>query len=158
MILRIIFILFYLLNTSPSFSNSFSEIFGSEGAAGIENPRTRSLSYTFQYLTLSGSIGYVAKQLFESGFMQPIGLIPKSISNMSPLAYENDFYIDSHNANILAINNQIEKINHTNELKQSLFKSKFSVQSLESRNKSNFANSSNRLFERNKLISRYLDE
>ena len=49
-------------------ANAFTEIFGSEGASGIKNPKIRSLSYAFQYLTLTGSIGYVGKQLHDSGF------------------------------------------------------------------------------------------
>ena len=42
-------------------ANAFSEVFGSEGAAGIGDSKIRSLSYTFQYFTLVGSVGYVAK-------------------------------------------------------------------------------------------------
>ena len=57
-------------------SNTFSEVFGSEGAAGIENPKTRSLSYTLQYATLAGSIGYVLKNLHDSSFLDPFGLPP----------------------------------------------------------------------------------
>ena len=43
--LLVITLLFYSFSTK---SNTFSEVFGSEGAAGIENPKTRSLSYTLQ--------------------------------------------------------------------------------------------------------------
>ena len=72
-------------------ANAFSEVFGSEGAAGISDSKMRSLSYTFQYFTLVGSIGYVAKQLYNSGFMEPLGLMPESIHNLSPLAYKDNF-------------------------------------------------------------------
>ena len=61
------FILFFLGSNLKA--NAFTEIFGSEGAAGINNPKIRSLSYAFQYLTFSGSIGYIGKQLFDSGFL-----------------------------------------------------------------------------------------
>ena len=55
------FILFFL--SSDLKANAFTEIFGSEGAAGINNPKIRSLSYAFQYLTFSGSIGYLRKTI-----------------------------------------------------------------------------------------------
>ena len=69
---KILFVVF-LFWFNQSLGNTFSEVFGSEGAAGIQNPKTRSLSYTLQYLTLSGSIGYVVKKLNDSGFFEPLG-------------------------------------------------------------------------------------
>ena len=63
----------------------------------------RSLSYTFQYFTLVGSIGYVAKQLYNSGFMEPIGLLPPTISNLSSLAYGDDFIVNNHTANVYSV-------------------------------------------------------
>ena len=77
-------------------ANAFSEVFGSEGAAGIGDSKIRSLSYTFQYFTLVGSLGYVAKQLYNSGFMEPLGLMPDSIHNLSPLAYKDNFLINKY--------------------------------------------------------------
>ena len=83
--------IFLFLSHKSVQANAFTEIFGSEGAAGINNPKIRSLSYAFQYLTLSGSIGYVGKQLFDSGFLSPLSLNPDSISSLSPLGYKDYF-------------------------------------------------------------------
>ena len=70
--LKTLFFCIFLSSTVKA--NAFSEVFGSEGAAGISQSKIRSLSYTFQYFTLVGSIGYVAKQLHNSGFMEPLGI------------------------------------------------------------------------------------
>ena len=96
-------------------ANAFSEVFGSEGAAGIGDSKIRSLSYTFQYFTLVGSIGYVAKQLYNSGFMEPLGLMPESIHNLSPLAYKDNFIINKYNASAYAVGEKIENLNMLND-------------------------------------------
>ena len=41
---KVILFLFTISICSQLKSNAFSEVFGSEGAAGIENPKTRSQS------------------------------------------------------------------------------------------------------------------
>ena len=85
MIKRIAVIIIFLCFSEAN-GNTFSEVFGSEGAAGIENPKTRSLSYTLQYATLAGSVGYVLKQLHDSGFLEPLGYIPESFQSF-PLLF-----------------------------------------------------------------------
>ncbi len=152
-----ILLLYLFLNNSVK-ANAFSEVFGSEGAAGLENSKIRSLSYTFQYFTLVGSIGYLAKQLYNSGFMEPIGFVPDSISNLSPLAYKKDFLINNHTADVYAVSKKVDKINFVNDYKNELFRNKFSVKSIEMRNNSNFSRSLFLNDERNGLIERYLNE
>jgi len=98
------------------------------------NPKIRSLSYAFQYLTLSGSIGYVGKQLFDSGFLSPLSLNPDSINSLSPLGYKDFFKINNHNANNLAVKASVDEINLANNLKNQLTKNKFSFKSIEFRN------------------------
>jgi len=147
-------LIFTFLATSVK-ANAFSEIFGSEGASGINNSKIRSLSYTFQYLTLSGSIGYVGKQLFDSGFMEPLGLVPDTILNLSPLAYKKSYSINSHNAKILAVKDQSNKLNLLNKFRNELAEQKFSVKSIELRNNSNFSRSLINLKDRNSLIEKY---
>ena len=100
--------------------------------------KIRSLSYAFQYLTLSGSLGYVGKQLFDSGFLSPLNLKPDSINNLSPLGYNDYFKINNHNANILAVKASVDKINLANNLNNKLTKKKFSFKSIEFRNNNNF--------------------
>ena len=84
----VFFLLFFF--TEKLHAGSFTTIFGSEGATSVSNSKARSLSYSLQYLTVSGSIGFVAKQLFEGGFFEPLGFIPDSYKSLSPLAYDKD--------------------------------------------------------------------
>ena len=139
-------------------ANAFSEVFGSEGAAGIGQSKIRSLSYTFQYFTLVGSIGYVAKQLHNSGFMEPLGLMPESIHNLSPLAYKDNFLINKYNASAYAVGENIENLNMLNDFNIKAAKNPFSVKSIESRNNFNFNKSSSLNIERNELVDRYLND
>ncbi len=150
--------IFCIFFSSTVNANAFSEVFGSEGAAGIGNSKVRSLSYTFQYFTLVGSIGYIAKQLYNSGFMEPLGLMPESIHNLSPLAYQNNFQINKYNANAYAVGEKVENLNMINDYKIQISKNRFSVGSIESRNNFNFQKSSFLNDERNELIDRYLDD
>ena len=139
-------------------ANAFTEIFGSEGAAGLQNSKVRSLSYAFQYLTLSGSIGYVGKQLLDSGFLSPLNLNPDSISNLSPLGYKDYFQINTYNANHLAVKASVDEINLINNFKNELINNKFSFNSIEFRNNGNFSKSIYNLDERDQLIERYLND
>ena len=150
--------IFCIFFSSTVNANAFSEVFGSEGAAGIGNSKVRSLSYTFQYFTLVGSIGYIAKQLYNSGFMEPLGLMPESIHNLSPLAYQNNFQINKYNANAYAVGENIENLNMLNDLNVRAAKNPFSVKSIESRNNFNFNKSSSLNIERNELVDRYLND
>ena len=149
---------FCILFGSTVKANAFSEVFGSEGAAGIGDSKIRSLSYTFQYFTLVGSIGYVAKQLYNSGFMEPLGLMPESIHNLSPLAYKDNFLINKYNASAYAVGEKVENLNMLNDYNIEIAKDPFSVQSIESRNNFNFNKSSSLKIERNELIDRYLND
>ncbi len=150
-------VIYFLLHTNVN-ANAFSEVFGSEGAAGINNSKIRSLSYTFQYFTLIGSVGYLAKQLFESGYLSPIGLVPDSINNLSPLAYKNNFNFSLHDAKVVSVNAKVDQMNIINDYKRSLANNKFSFKSIELRNNSNFFKSETYKNQRDKLIDRYLNE
>ena len=154
----IIFTFFIFTASTNVKANAFTEIFGSEGASGINNPKIRSLSYIFQYFTFYGSVGYVGKQLFDSGFLAPLNLTPDSISNLSPLGYKNQFTINSHNADILAVKSKLDEFNYVNNLKNKLTKNKFSFESIEIRNNGNFFKSNYNLDERDQLIERYIND
>ena len=151
-------LVFCIFFSSTVKANAFSEVFGSEGAAGIGDSKIRSLSYTFQYFTLVGSIGYVAKQLYNSGFMEPLGLMPESIHNLSPLAYKDNFLINKYNASAYAVGEKIENLNMLNDFNVEAAKNSFSFRSIESRNNFNFNKSSQLNNERNELINRYLND
>ena len=151
-------LIFCIFFSSVVKANAFSEVFGSEGAAGIGDSKIRSLSYTFQYFTLVGSIGYVAKQLYNSGFMEPLGLMPESIHNLSPLAYKDNFIINKYNASAYAVGEKIENLNMLNDFNVEAAKNSFSFRSIESRNNFNFNKSTQLNIERNELINRYLND
>ncbi len=151
-------LIFCIFFSSTVKANAFSEVFGSEGAAGIGDSKIRSLSYTFQYFTLVGSIGYVAKQLYNSGFMEPLGLMPESIHNLSPLAYKDNFLINKYNASAYAVGEKVENLNMLNDFNVEAAKNSFSLRSIESRNNFNFNKSSQLNNERNELINRYLND
>ena len=155
---KIIFFLFTVSICSQLKSNTFSEVFGSEGAAGIENPKTRSLSYTLQYATLAGSIGYVLKNLHDSNFLDPLGFTPDSIKNLSELAYKKNFLLDKHDANIIAVNQKIDKLNYLNNVEKSLINKKYSSKMIEFRNNNNFSKSIINSNNRNIVMERYLDK
>jgi hypothetical protein len=150
------FILFFLGSNLKA--SAFTEIFGSEGAAGINNPKIRSLSYAFQYLTLSGSIGYLGKQLFDSGFFSPFNIVPDEIINLSPLGYKDYFTTNTHNANILSVKARSDQINLVNNFRNQINNNTFSFKSIEFRNKGNFSKSIYNLNERDQLIDRYLND
>ena len=154
--LKTLFFCIFLSSTVKA--NAFSEVFGSEGAAGIGQSKIRSLSYTFQYFTLVGSIGYVAKQLHNSGFLEPLGLMPESIHNLSPLAYKDSFLINKYNASAYAVGEKIENLNMLNDYNIKAAKNPFSIKSIESRNNFNFNKSSSLNFERYELVERYLND
>ena len=108
-------------------------------------------------MTLSGSIGYLGKQLFESGFMDPLGFVPDSMINISPIAYKNELYKSEINPKLLSNKEKIDSLNHIQNLKKRSFDYKFSAKSIETRGKNNFSNSLNRLKQRNILTSRYIN-
>ena len=155
---KIILFLFTFSFCSQLKSNTFSEVFGSEGAAGIENPKSRSLSYTLQYATLAGSIGYVLKSLHNSNFLDPLGLTPDSIENLSKLAYKKNFLLDKHDANIIFVNQRVDKLNYLNNLEKSFFNKKYSSRMIELRNNNNFSKSVINTNNRNILMEKYFDK
>ena len=153
----IILILIFLLFKDVQ-SNSFSEIFGKEGESGVLNSKTRSLSYALQYLTVTGTASYLLKQLHDNAFFEPLGFVPESLVNNSPLAYGKYEVIDSHTANIVRINEKVEKMNYSNQLKERFIRNRYSSKSIEIKNNSNINNSEIRFFERERLKQRYLDD
>lgn len=99
-------------------SSSFSELFGSEGASGIANSKTRSLSWSLQYLTFSGATGLILNNLYDTGFFEPFGLQPRIYKEMSPLAYDKKYFTKTIDGNlrnakdIIFRKNEILRINN----------------------------------------------
>ena len=74
--------------------------------------------------------------------MEPLGLMPESIHNLSPLAYKDNFLINKYNASAYAVGEKIENLNMLNDFNVEIAKNPFSVKSIESRNNFNFNKSS----------------
>ena len=43
--------------------------------------------YNIQSIIMTGSIGFLGKELYNNGFLSPFGFIPKNYYNLSPLVY-----------------------------------------------------------------------
>ena len=111
-----------------------------------------------QYATLAGSVGFVIKQLHDSGFFEPLGYTPDSFTTLSPLAYKNNYIIDKHTANIIAVNQKVDRINYLNDFKSELAKKRFSVSSIEMRNNKNLLISLDKSVKRNLLLEKYYEK
>ena len=140
MIVRLLFTA-VITFSSFSFANSFSEVFGSEGASGINNPKQRLLSFTLQYLTLSGSIGFAGKQLFDSGFFSPLGFVPESMKELSPLAYKSELFETKSNLKLMNLKTRVNAINTQQELALDSISNRFSLANIELRSNGNIRNS-----------------
>lgn len=135
-------------------AGSFSELFGSEGAAGVSNSKSRSLSYSMQYIAFSGVTGYVFKQLYETGFLEPVGLVPEYYKKLSPLVYDKKKNIPKTDFYLRKSKDKINLINDIETAKNSL-KSKTYLKNL--KNQRNFEFNNVLLNERriSNLIERY---
>tara|TARA_X000000950_G_C13628010_1_gene542248 strand:- start:16 stop:516 length:501 start_codon:yes stop_codon:yes gene_type:complete len=133
----ILIFLLFLFNFQLIKASSFSEMFGSEGAAGISNSKSRSLSYSMQYLAFSGVTGYVFKELYETGFFEPIGLIPDYYKNLSPLVYDKTKIFPETNYYLRKSKDQINLVNDLS------FQKNIRISSFKSNNAKNLFNTEN---------------
>ena len=158
MIKNFLTILIMLFASNTVSAGSFSEIFGSEGARGVANSKTRSLSYSLQYLAFSGVSGLLIKKMHNDGFLEPLGFTPESYKKMSPLAYDNPSYF---NKTKQILKNNTDSINEFNSLYDSqkvTFKRSPSLKSMASRRNDSF---NKFIFEQDKreiLINQYYDK
>ena len=148
-------IILIFVSTNSHAGGSFSTIFGSEGSASIKNSKARSLSYSLQYLTLSGAIGYSIKQLHDTGFLEPFGLNSANNIKISPLAYDKSKFFDKTSS---LLRNNKQEINRINEI---LSARKFKInntptfQSIRNQNLTNFNSSISNKEKRDLLIQSY---
>ena len=82
----------------------------------------------------------------------------ESIQNLSKLAYKKNFLLDKHDANIISVNQRVDKLNYLNNLDKSLINKKYSTRMIELRNNNNFSksiiNSNNRII----IMERYFEK
>ncbi|MAI85332.1 MAG: hypothetical protein CMM91_10455 [Rickettsiales bacterium] len=155
-----IIIIFTFLFFLPQHLNagSFSEVFGSEGSSGIENPKSRSLSYSLQYLGFTGAIGYTIKQLHDTGFFTPFGFEPDYRKKLSPLAYDKSKIFNTENSILKMNKSSVEKINDIIDFRGSILKN--GIDSNIAQNQSEFYlnDSIYRKNSRDFLINRYFKD
>ena len=134
---------------------SFSTIFGSEGANSINNSKARSLSYSLQYLTLSGAIGYSIKQLHDTGFLEPFGLNSKNNIKISPLAYDKSKIFNKTSKFLRNNKQEINRINEILSARKFKINSTPTFQSIRNQNLTNFNSSISNKEKRDLLIQSY---
>ena len=82
----------------------------------------------------------------------------ESIQNLSKLAYKKNFLLDKHDANIISVNQRVDKLNYLNDLEKNLMNKKYSSRMIELRNNNNFSksiiNSNNRII----IMERYFEK
>ena len=151
-------ILFFLAPSVSNAGGSFSTIFGSEGSSSITNSKARSMSYSLQYLTLSGAIGYTFNQMYETGFFEPFGLLPNNHINLSPLAYDKSKIYSKSNSLLRESKNQINRLNDFFSQKELKLSNSPSFSSISRQNITNIDLSIIEKRKRDEMISRYFDE
>ena len=72
--------------------------------------------------------------------------------------YKKNFLLDKHDANIIAVNQKIDKLNYLNNVEKSLINKKYSSKMIELRNNNNFSKSIINSNNRNIVMERYLDK
>jgi len=105
-------IIIVIFSFSQLKAGAFSEdVFKSFSSGGISG---KPLIFPTQGIALSGSITYFGNQLYESGGLASIGLIPDSIKRLSPLAYKKNSFFSSNKLKLIGCNENIEKFNQIN--------------------------------------------
>lgn len=148
-------ILMLVFVNSLAYAGSFSEIFGSEGARGVTNSKTRSLSYSLQYLAFTGVSGFLIKNLHDSGFFEPLGLTPESYKKMSPLAYDNPNYSDKINDILQKNTKSINELNNFFDNQKVMYKRSPSIKNMARNRNDSFTNFIYNQDKREMLIDKY---
>ena len=88
----IIFFVISLLNLNL-LAGAFTENTANANAAGISTVSKTVVPIPLQNIVIGTSLGYIGKQIYESGGMASIGLLPEGIKKLSPLAYEKNNFV-----------------------------------------------------------------
>ncbi len=90
------FFVFLLLICNFNYVNSTSTSFDQNSiVVGKVNPITKHTSGSIiglQSLAITGSVSFLSKNLYEAGFLSPLGIFPNNITNLSPLAYKKKIF------------------------------------------------------------------
>ena len=91
----IIFFIFSLFNFN-SLAGAFTENTANANAVGTSTVSKTVIPIPLQNIVIGSSLGYIGQQLYETGGMASIGLLPDSVKNLSPLAYKQNFILQSN--------------------------------------------------------------
>ena len=153
---KLIIVILIIFFSNSAKAGSFSEVFGSEGSSAVSNPQTRTLSYSLQYLVFSGATGFVVKQLFETGFFEPLGIIPDTFKELSPLAYDKSKQFSKF-SNLENAKNEIYSLNDFSTMKEIKFKNSPSFNGINNQKSSLINDFMIKKEKRNYLINKYYD-
>ena len=107
----IIFFIFFLFNSS-SLAGAFTENTANANTAGTSTVSKTVVPIPLQNIVIGTSLGYIGQQIYESGGMASIGLLPESVKNLSPLAYEKQNFILQSNPKLKECKKIIDVANH----------------------------------------------
>ena len=91
MLFLLIFTFLIFPNNLKASSNSFSQnsVFNQNSSFLEFNDSHRGGG--LQTLVIGTTLGYFSKRLYETGFFLPLGLVPREIKSLSPLAYKDEY-------------------------------------------------------------------
>ena len=85
------FVFFLILTQANATSTTFDQnIILKLSDEGVNINEGGSINSNLQSIFIAGTINYFGNKMFETGYFYPFGLIPQSITNLSPLAYLSD--------------------------------------------------------------------
>ncbi len=91
MLFLLIFTFLIFPDNLKASSNSFSQnsVFNQNSSFLEFNDSHRGGG--LQTLVIGTTFGYFSKRLYETGFFLPLGLVPREIKSLSPLAYKDEY-------------------------------------------------------------------
>ena len=129
MLFLLIFTFLIFPNNLKASSNSFSQnsVFNQNSSFLEFNDSHRGGG--LQTLVIGTTLGYFSKRLYETGFFLPLGLVPREIKSLSPLAYKDEY----SKLEFQEYENRcfIELFNEGDKASESFFISKYSEPCLE---------------------------
>ena len=107
----IVFFIFSLFNFN-SLAGAFTENTANVNTAGTSTVSKTVVPIPLQNIVIGTSLGYIGQQIYESGGMASIGLLPESVKNLSPLAYDKQNFILPSNTKLKECKKILDSANY----------------------------------------------
>ena len=108
-----IFFSYFLISFKFLYAGAFTESSAASSASGgLSAPNTTLIP--IENIAVTGSI-YLGKQIYESGGFATFGLIPESFKKSSPIAYNENYQINSSMLKLKLCKENIDQINYLND-------------------------------------------